>query len=264
MRNNRGKAIRRYNHAISNNSVTDDIKADWAFATSVFSAFNTLRDRNDNTSTFVEIIDAAPRRKHKSKLRDVLMAGSTLKHSFYANYSEKAAAATRRKTVKKIRPNLLDCFDSVGRGDIQDYNMLSEDETMDISSSSSSSDESSTDYLYSSEEDDDDDDEEEEEDYNKLNRDALETLDSMAVNLDSLYDEDSDEEDNVFDRNLSRMVGRIGGEDSSDEEETFFFSNKLKQIYDKRNTFIKDASASAPTLFSNDLKVFPMINQCST
>ena len=277
MRNNKGKAVRRYNRAVSKKRlVTDDMKADYAFASSVFSAFNTLRDRNTKarTSTFVEVLSSekpsvtphatqwggaiAPVcAKRNSNLHDVLTAGSTLNRSFFTNYCEKAAASkiVRTANIKLYknlrarmyeRPSILACFDSgkllsedveggISNGSYhtairycqdEDYDMLideGEEELMDISSetSSSSSDESSTDYFYSSEEEDDD------KDADKLRRDALNTLDAMAVPLGRLYGcgddyNDFEEENNVFDRNLGRMIGRAGGgvsDNSTDDED---------------------------------------------
>nr|BDT63167.1 MAG: wsv360-like protein [Hemigrapsus takanoi nimavirus]GBG35368.1 wsv360-like protein [Hemigrapsus takanoi nimavirus] len=295
MKNNKGRAVRRYNRAVSKKRpVTDDMRADWAFASSVFSAFNTLRNRNSNarTSTLVEVLSgetssvtplttlsgaaiAPVRPKRNSNLHDVLTAGSTLNRSFLTNYCEKAAASKIVRTAnirlhKKLRarkyerPSLLACFDSgellsedveggIGRGrhhaanrycQDEDYDMLIdeyEEERMDISSesSSSSSDESSTDYLYSSEEEDEDYDK----DADKLRRDALDTLDTMAVPLGRLYAcgddyDDFEEENNVFDRNLGRMIGRVEGgvsdystddENEDDEEYKSPYSKSIRR-----------------------------------
>ncbi|KAK8407564.1 hypothetical protein O3P69_002255 [Scylla paramamosain] len=259
-------AVRRYNSAVSKKRpVTDNKKVNWAFASSVFSAFNTFRDRDSNAriSTFVE---------RKSNLHDVLTADSTLNKSFFANYCEKAAASKIVRTAnirlhknlrarRYERPSLLSCFDS-GKllsedveGSIgirshhaairycqdKDYEMLIdeyEEEMMDISSESSSlsSNESSTDYLYSSEEEDYD------KDPGKLRRDALDTLDTMAVPLGSLFEcgdnyDAFEEENNVFDRNLGRMIGRVGGGVSDytmDDEDEDDDEYKSKQEYKTR------------------------------
>ena len=275
MKNNKGKAVRRYNRAVAKKRlVTDDMKADWAFASSVFSAFNTLRDRNSNdrTSTLVEVLNGktssamqctALRPKRNSNLHDVLTAGSTLNRSFFTNYCEKAAASKIVRTAnirlyknlrsrKYERPGLLACFDSgkLLSEDVEggtnshaairycqddDYDMLIdeyEEEMMDISSEtpSSSSNESSTDYLYSSEEEDED------RDTDRLRKDALDTLDTMAVPLGRLYScgddyDDFEEENHLFDRNLGRMIGRVSVSDSStgDEDDEEYNSKNIKR-----------------------------------
>ena len=234
MRNNKGRAIRRYNRC-KKKLVTDDIRADWAFASSVYSAYNTLRDRNSLGETSSR---AAICPKRNSNLHDVLTAGSTLNRSFFTNYCEKAAASkiVRISNIRKNlrarkteRPSLLACFDSgkllsedvegVNHAAIcgdEDYDMIIDEEDMMDTSSDSSSDESSTDYLYSSEEEEEDEEE-------NARRDALDTLDTMAVPLGRLYecgdDYDDEEENNVFNRNLGRMIGRVGGGASSTDDD---------------------------------------------
>ncbi|KAK3865915.1 hypothetical protein Pcinc_028517 [Petrolisthes cinctipes] len=265
MRNNRGKAVRRYVNARSHNgnSVNDDMRADWAFASSVFSAFNTLRDRSSSDSRVSTLMDmlsssgglfnirgVAPRPKHRSCLKDVLTAGSTLNRSFFSNYCEKAAAdkivrSANIRMYKSLRacqheqPTLLACLDSgkllsstieEGEGrngivrycqDEEDYDMLLDDyvgDMMDISSKSSSSSEggdtSDSDYY------DEDGDDLSDEDTSRRHRDALETLDSMAVPIGRLYAcgdnyDVFDDDTGLFDSNLKRMVG--GGMYSSSD-----------------------------------------------
>ncbi|KAK3887325.1 hypothetical protein Pcinc_008589 [Petrolisthes cinctipes] len=261
MRNNRGKAVRRYVNTRSHNgnSSTDDMRADWAFASSVFSAFNTLRDRSSSdtrVSTLMDMLSSsgglfniggvAPRPKRRSCLKDVLTAGSTLNRSFFSNYCEKAAAdkivhSANIRMYKSLRarqyeqPTLLACLDSgkllfstIEEGkrrngivrycqDEEDYDMLLDDyveDMMDISSESSSSskggDTSDSDYY------DEDGDDLSDEDTSRRHCDALETLDSMAVPNGRLYAcgdnyDVFDDDTGLFDSNLKRMVGRIGG-----------------------------------------------------
>ncbi|KAK8407563.1 hypothetical protein O3P69_002254 [Scylla paramamosain] len=274
-------AVRRYNSAVSKKRpVTDNTKANWAFASSVFSAFNTFRDRDSNTrtSTFVEVLSdeislatfrttlwgatiAPVHLKRKSNLHDVLTADSTLNKLCQKIKIVRTANIRLHKNLRARRykrPSLLNCFDSGNllsedvEGSIgirshraairycqdKDYEMLIdeyEEEMMNISSesSSSSSNESSTDYLYSSEEEDYD------KDPGKLRRDALDTLDTMAVPLGSLFEcgdnyDAFEEENNVFDRNLGRMIGRVGGgvsdytmDDENEDDDEY----KSKQEY---------------------------------
>ena len=294
MKNNKGRAVRRYNRAVSKaRDVTDNMRADWAFASSVFSALNILRDRNSNNARTAEMLSggassraslwsaaiAPVRPKRNSNLHDVLTAGSTLNKSFFTNYCEKAAASKAvRKANAKLhniqrvrkfeRPSLLACFDSgkllsedvegssgtryhaaITYCQDEDYNMLidecEEEEAMDVSSeSSSSSEESSTDYLLSSEEEEEDDDYDK--DVDRLRRDALQTLNTMAVPLGRLYAcgddyDDFEEENNVFDRNLGKMIGRVGGgvsdystDDDDEEEEEDDDDDEYKNPYSKR------------------------------
>ncbi|KAK3874397.1 hypothetical protein Pcinc_020692 [Petrolisthes cinctipes] len=244
MRNNRGKAVRRYINARSHNgnSVNDVMRADWAFASSVFSAFNTLRDRSSSDTRVSTLMDMLSSSGGLFNIRGV-------NRSFFSNYCEKAAAdkivrSANIRMYKSLRtrqheqPTLLACLDSgkllsstieEGEGrngivrycqDEEDYDMLLDDyvgDMMDISSKSSSSeggDTSDSDYY------DEDGDDLSDEDTSRRHRDALETLDSMAVPIGRLYAcgdnyDVFDDNTGLFDSNLKRMVG--GGMYSSSD-----------------------------------------------
>ena len=200
MRRNKDRVLKRFSKT---DSPDENLRADWAFASSVFSAYNKLRQKDSESRIEMlmlptvspgDIATIGPKRR--SNLHDVLSAGSTIKKAFITNYCEEAAKSkiVRTANIRAFRdfrrkkfedPNLMTCFSS-GKlfngesnmdvnGDIQycnsdDYDMLldgtaaEDDDMMDTSSSEDEQDSSSgSDYSSSELDDDDDDDDDDDE-----------------------------------------------------------------------------------------------------
>ncbi|KAK8374171.1 hypothetical protein O3P69_007886 [Scylla paramamosain] len=81
MRNNKGSAVRHYNSPVSKKRpITGNTKVDWVFASSVFSAFNTFRDRDSKAHGDSNAQWAIDRwEKNVDAVRDDLPASQTSK-----------------------------------------------------------------------------------------------------------------------------------------------------------------------------------------